>query len=76
MGSVFLLLVFLKYNKLPNDCQIPSWIKCNLEGNVESNAKDEISKSSVAVDMHDGAVHRTRWIHSCNGNALQHFLFP
>ncbi|XP_064948313.1 uncharacterized protein LOC135598446 [Musa acuminata AAA Group] len=57
----------LQYNKLPNDCQIPSWIKCNLEGNVESNAKDEISKSSVAVDMHDGAVHRTRWIHSCNG---------
>ncbi|KAJ8497928.1 hypothetical protein OPV22_008480 [Ensete ventricosum] len=58
----------LQYNKLPSDCQIPSWIQCNLEGNVESNAKDEISKSSVAVDMHDGAVHRTRWIHSCNGH--------
>ncbi|WOK99239.1 hypothetical protein Cni_G07951 [Canna indica] len=57
----------LQYNKLRYGCQVPSWIRCNFEGNFEGNTKDENCKSSAVVGMHEVTVRRTHWNHSCSG---------
>ncbi|PIA64690.1 hypothetical protein AQUCO_00100266v1 [Aquilegia coerulea] len=42
----------LRYNKLLNCCQIPSWICCNLEGNGK-DMNDEYISSSTDVDVEE-----------------------
>ncbi|XP_042517260.1 uncharacterized protein LOC122091404 isoform X2 [Macadamia integrifolia] len=48
----------LQYNKLPDCCQIPPWIHCNLERNGEDTSNDELINSSVEVDVLDASVQK------------------
>ncbi|XP_010917626.1 uncharacterized protein [Elaeis guineensis] len=66
----------LQYNKLSNDCQIPSWICYNFKGNGEDIAKDEMTKSLAEVDVQDVAVHRSHCKRSCNGCSTSSCLHP
>ncbi|XP_008777677.2 uncharacterized protein LOC103697568 isoform X1 [Phoenix dactylifera] len=66
----------LQYNKLPSDCQIPSWICYNFKGNGEGIAKDEMTKSLAEVDVQDVAVHRSHCKRSCNGCSTSSCLHP
>lgn len=41
----------LQYNKLLNCPDIPSWICCNLDGNVKATGSDDLTSSSVEMDV-------------------------
>lgn len=56
----------LQYNKFSSDCQIPSWICYNAEGNGEDITKDGITNSLVEVDVQDADNH------SCCSTSLCH----
>lgn len=57
----------LQYNKLPSLCEIPSWIDCNLEGNVEDISKGDACGSSIEPGLNDFGGHRVHTCQSCNG---------
>ncbi|CAN0887129.1 Serine/threonine-protein kinase STY13 [Linum grandiflorum] len=43
----------LQCNKLFYCCEIPSWICCNLEGNIKDSSKDDFASSSVEMDVYE-----------------------
>ncbi|KAF9677643.1 hypothetical protein SADUNF_Sadunf08G0128900 [Salix dunnii] len=58
----------LQYNKLLSCCQIPSWIRCNLEGNGKDLSNDEFISSSVEMDVYETSSQEDDRNLSCNGS--------
>nr|XP_008391011.2 uncharacterized protein LOC103453242 [Malus domestica]XP_028947697.1 uncharacterized protein LOC103453242 [Malus domestica] len=48
-----LQILNLQYNKLLTFCQIPSWIRCNLEGNGKDTLGDDSTSSSVEMEVYE-----------------------
>ncbi|KAF5466065.1 hypothetical protein F2P56_016022 [Juglans regia] len=66
LGSMHKLQnINLQYNKLASCCQIPSWILCNLEGNGRNASNDDVTNSSVEMDVYEMAMENDRSL-SCN----------
>ncbi|XP_050215430.1 uncharacterized protein LOC126666642 [Mercurialis annua] len=56
----------LQHNKLLSCCQIPAWVRCNIEGNGEDFQNDDII-SSVEMDVYETSIQSDYTNASCNG---------
>ncbi|KAJ4832431.1 hypothetical protein Tsubulata_028487 [Turnera subulata] len=48
--------LYLQYNQLFSCCQIPSWIKCSLEGNDMDLSNDDCISSLVEMDVYETSI--------------------
>ncbi|XP_072991670.1 uncharacterized protein [Typha latifolia] len=56
----------LQFNRIPSSCQLPSWIRCDFEGNGKDVQMGEKFRSLVEVCADDAAACRNRVNHSRN----------
>ncbi|XP_022760190.1 uncharacterized protein LOC111306664 isoform X3 [Durio zibethinus] len=58
----------LRYNKLLSCSQIPSWVYCNLEGNGKGASSDDLTSSSVEMDVYESSAQDNDGSVSYNGS--------